>query len=233
MQSLLQLVFAALIYTHIIKRRGTIEAYAIGWGIIVPLSLGLPFFLLNLLDVQSKIIRLAASNLMTCVFFRCIEAMYDTSPSVVETSMTNYMAYYSTIVSFVWDTKTQSRKKVTNTKLLFFIFEIVIYFVGASLVLSFLLHYNFRPFGGDIFNYGSFGFTRHLLSPEHIANAYFHTLLIYFTLCTGFNLNALNSMLQGYDTKRIFDSPLLWSRTPSEFWTKRWNTMIHQILKVR
>ena len=67
---------------------------------------------------------------------------------------------------------------------------------------------------------------------HNLGNAYFHALMVYLTLNTGFNLNALNEMIKGVDVVRIFDSPFLMSRTPTEFWTERWNLMIQNILKV-
>jgi hypothetical protein len=35
---------------------------------------------------------------MSVIFFRCIEAMYGTSPHVVEWSISNYCGYYSSMV---------------------------------------------------------------------------------------------------------------------------------------
>jgi hypothetical protein len=36
---------------------------------------------------------------------------------------------------------------------------------------------------------------------------------------------------QGLDTKPVFSNPLSTSRSPSEFWGRKWNLMIHRILK--
>ena len=231
-QAVIQSLFAATIYRFIVQNRRTVSAYILGWGICIPLSIYLPFSLLEFLDIRNRVICLASSTLMTCVSFKCIEAMYNTSPAVVEASLLNYVAYYSSPVSFVWDEKKQRRKPAEFAKVVAFAGEVGFYFMSASIVLSFLKHYDYRPFGGDITQYDKFHFGWNLLSLQHLGNAYCHSLLVYLTLNTGFNLNALNEMIKGADVMRIFNSPFLKSTSPTEFWTKRWNLMTQNLLKV-
>jgi len=58
-------------------------------------------------------------------------------------------------------------------------------------------------------------------------------VLLYFALNTMFELNAFGeNVAKGFATETIFDAPLTKSKTPTEFWTKRWNHMIHLLLKV-
>ena len=52
LQSLIQMLFACFIYELIVKRRGTIGSYMIGWGFVIPTSLYLPFYLLDVLDIR-------------------------------------------------------------------------------------------------------------------------------------------------------------------------------------
>lgn len=221
-QSVIQCIFAVIVYKLIVQRRNTVESFLLGWGFVIPMSCYLPFYLMELFDTRNKVMNLSASTLMTCIAFRCIEAMYDTSPAVVESSLLNYCAYYSSPVPFKWDEKEKGRKKVTLKKMTSFTAEILFTFTAASILLSFLMHYNFRPFGDDHVSLDVFHITWDLVSLRHIANAYFHALLVYFTLSTGFNLTALNEMMKGYDVRKIFDSPFLRSRSPTEFWTERW-----------
>lgn len=232
-QAVIQSIFAAFIYRFIVQNRRTASAYVLGWGICIPASMYLPFALLEFLDIRNRIICLSASILMTCVTFRCIEAMYNTSPAVVESSLFNYVAYYSSPVSFVWDEKKKCRKPADLSKVVSFAGEVLFYFLSASVVLSFVKHYDYQPFGGEITQYDKFHFGWELLSWQHLGNAYCHGLVVYLTLNTGFNLNALNEMIKGADVMIIFDSPFLKSRTPNDFWTERWNLMTGNLLKVK
>ena len=47
---------------------------------------------------RNKVITLSSACVMTSIFFRCLEAMYDTSPNVVELSIWNYCGYYGNVV---------------------------------------------------------------------------------------------------------------------------------------
>lgn len=230
-QAAVQSIFAALIYRFIVRDRRSASSYMLGWGVCIPLAIYLPFAFLEFFDIQNRVICLSASTCMTCVSFRCLEAMYDTSPAVAEASLMNYVAYYSSPVSFVWDEQKQCRKPAHYSKILSFGGEVLFYFISASIVLSFLMQHDFRPFGGGIARFDKFHFTLDILSPSYIGNAYFHSLAVYLTLSTGFNLNAFNEMIKGADVERIFDSPFLLSRTPTEFWTERWNLMTQSLLK--
>jgi hypothetical protein len=231
LQSVIQCVFAVVIYYLIIKRRGSMEAYLIGWGAIIPASVFIPFQLLEALELQNRVVNLSLSTVMTVIFFRCIEAMYGTSPPCVELSLSNYVGYYSAIVPFVWDPKTQSRQRISFAKLRSVFLEIMGAFTGVSLLLSFLRHHDYRPFPSYL-PFDRYEWTWELFSFNHIANAYLHAWLIYLTLKTGFELSAFNENIKGYDTYRLFDQPFFKSRSPTEFWTQRWNLLIQPLLKV-
>jgi len=228
----IQCAFAFLIYTTIIPHRGTTKAYLIGWGFIIPLSCGMPFWILECLDVRNKVVKLAGGNIMSIVGFRCVEAMYGTPPSpVVEASLSNYVAYYNTLVPFVWDEKTQARKRVTAGEILRTVVWLVFVFHAYSLLLSFMIHYDFKPFPNDHVELDQFHLTLDLFTPQHFANGYLLAVLTYLNLSLGFGATALGNKLQGHSTVPIFRNPLFASRTPTEFWTRRWNVMIHLMMK--
>ena len=178
-------------------------------------------------------VNLSLSTVMTVVFFRCLEAMYGTTtPSFIENSLSNYLGYYSSVVPFVWDPKTETRQKISMAKLQASSLDILGALIGASLVLSFLNHVDFAPFESSV-QLDQMDLGWNLLSFSHLANAYCHAWLIYLTLKMGFELTAFNENIKGYDTYRLFDAPFFQSRTPTEFWTQRWNMLTRPLLKVR
>jgi hypothetical protein len=226
-----QCLLAAIIYKFIIGQRGTVQAYLLGWGVIIPFVLAFPYWLLETFDMRNKIIKLATSTIFTTVGFRCIEAMYDCSPPVVESSLSNYLIYYTTPCPFDWDKKTQTVRKITKKEVIRMLIKFSLHLTMLSLVLSVLMHFNFQPFESNV-KFNEWNLTWDLLSPAHLANAYLVVVLTYLTLWVGFNGTALAENAQGYATKPIFNNPLMTSTNPVDFWTKKWNTMIHLILKV-
>ena len=232
-QSVVQMIFGAIIYTLIVKQRGTTQAYLVGWGVILPIALYLPFYFLELFDIRNKVVTLSSTTVMTVIFFRSIEAMYGTSPNngVMESSLMNYVGYYSSVAPFVWDPKTGKRKSITVRQLVSSVVDSVATFLAVSLVLSVLIHYRYRPFDDPV-HLTQLSVSVDMISKEHLLSSYCHAVLVYLTLKMGFDLTAFGENIKGYATDTIFDAPLTNSRSPTEFWTKRWNLMIQRFLKV-
>jgi len=230
LQTVIQIVCACFIYEGIVKRRGTIGSYIIGWGFVIPASLYLPFYLINVLDLRNKLLCLGSSTASSVIFFRCIEAMYGTSPDFVELSIYNYCGYYGSLVPYIWSAKTKQRERITGIQLIRSFMERLFNFIALSLVLSILIHYDYKPFE-DTVELTSLTITQDLLSLGNLYNSYFIALLLYFALNNMFELNAFGENLKGLATEPLFDAPLTRSKTPTEFWTKRWNHMTHRLLK--
>ena len=213
--------------------RGNIRAYLLGWGGIIPLAVYIPYYLLEVLDVRNKILKLAFTNVAVAVAFRCVEAMYGTTkPSFIESSLSNYCLYYSACVPYEWDSKTQTARKITPKELGTRLGQVLFHFTFLSLHMSFMMHVNFQPFPTNIV-IDDYHLSWELLSPNNLANGYLTVILLYFVLWIGFEGCAFGENVKGYATYPIFSNPLMTSTSAIDFWTRKWNTMIHRILKVR
>jgi hypothetical protein len=166
-----QVACAVIVHKFIIPNRGTIRAYLLGWGVIIPLVLWLPFEMLEALDIRNHTLRMCVTALPTVVVFRTIEAMYDTSPPVVEATLTNYVTYYTVGIHHVWDPKTKLRTKVNSRQFVSNLLRLTYYFHWLSLSLSILMYYNFTPFESPVV-LNEFHLNLDIFSPDHIANAY-------------------------------------------------------------
>ena len=162
--------------------------------------------------------------------------------------------------SFVWNKKTKTVDRISGMEIARLFLDRLFHIFVLSLVLSVLIHYDYKPFD-DRVGLTSFNITPDLLSFGNIANSYLYTskktrntfvvqcekiylalispmvsfllgvVLFYFGLSTLFELNAFQQNALGLRTERIFNDPFILSKTPTEFWTKRWNKMIHRMLK--
>lgn len=232
-QSIVQQLFAIVIYLTIVQKRGTIQSYIIGWGIVIPTAICISFVYLDYLDIRNKVLSLASSTTMTVVAFRCVEAMYGTTTShiVIESSVGEYCAYYSSVAPFVWNLKDGGRQRISVRKMIRSLTELFVYFIAVSIALSVMIHFNYKPFEGDNVSLTSLTFNESNFSLPHIGNSYCQAMLVYLTLKTGFELTAFGENIKGYETLTLFDSPFMKSQSPTDFWTKRWNIMIQRILK--
>ncbi|CAB9513380.1 Pfam:DUF821 [Seminavis robusta] len=226
-------VAAVIIYKLIIPNRGSVGAYLLGWGVIIPLSLWIPFEMMEAFDLRNKILKMCVSLVPMIVVFRSIEAMYDTSPPVVEYSLANYVTYYTCTIHHVWDPKTNGRVRVNTQQFISTFLRVVYYYHLQSLSLSFQMHVDFKPFKSDPVVLDEFHVTRfwELLRPDHIANAYLIVLHLYFYLLVGFELTNFGENIKGYLTKPTFKNPIWTSKSPTDFWGRKWNLLIHDILK--
>lgn len=168
---LLQVIAAIAIYYSIVKRRGTTASYISGYGVVIPMGFHVATLMLEYLDIHNKALKIVASMLTTVIVCRCLEAMHGTSPPIVEYSLGNYMAYYSTMVHCYWDNKTKSRVRITPVNAFFQFLRVAGMFVAMSILGSFLLHFNFRVFNSPV-ELDSFYLSLDLLHPGHLANCY-------------------------------------------------------------
>ena len=225
------MIFAVAVFKFIIKNRGSLEAFLFGFGLVIPLALYIPFFLLEELDIQNKSVKLGLTTLPVIVCFHTVEAMFSTPSSiVVEATMGNYIAYYTTLCHFEWSTKTLKRRKITSVELLVAVFNLLVGFFRISFMLSFMMHFNFQPFQSQV-KLDDYHMTFDLLSPAHLANTYLLAILTYSYLSFGFHMTAFSEQAKGYYIEPLFLNPMLLSRSIGEFWGKRWNLMIHRFLK--
>jgi hypothetical protein len=67
---------------------------------------------------------------------------------------------------------------------------------------------------------------------SHIGNSTLHAVTVYSTLGMIADVFALLLCLLGYRPVSVMRNPLLRSVSPRDFWGRRWNLVIHGILKV-
>jgi hypothetical protein len=168
---LLQVVAAIAIYYSIVKRRGTITSYLFGYGFVIPMAFHVAPLMLECLDIHNKDLKIVPSMLTTVIVCRCLEAVHGTSPPVVEYSLGNYMAYYSTMIHCYWDNKTKCRVPIKPVNAFLQFLRVAGMFVALSILGSFLLHFNFRVFDSPV-ELDSFDLSWDLLHPGHLANCY-------------------------------------------------------------
>jgi hypothetical protein len=230
LQVAVQCCFAATNYRYIIQQRRTVEAYLMGWGVVIPVSVYFTFWLVGFLDVQNGAMKLSCAATAWIVALRTIEAMYDTSPRAVETSVGTYCAYYTSILHFEWDEKTAKRRRVSLKEVLLKAAEVFFFANVLALSLSIFAHLNYEPFHSPV-QIDQYNFNLDLLRPAHLANMYGLAILTFLSLRFGYEMTALGEQVKGYYTKPLWSNPLFTSTSPSDFWSRKWNLMIHRLLK--
>jgi hypothetical protein len=108
LQTIVNVAVAVVVYTWIVKQRGSLSAYLVGYGFVCPFLLYVPFYLIRFLDLHNTAFKLASAAGTTLLVFRTLEAMHGTMPPFAYQSMANFVFYYTAAVQY---SSTQRRTK--------------------------------------------------------------------------------------------------------------------------
>lgn len=160
-----------IIYKFVIEERGKPTAYLVGYGAVIPFALIIPYHILETLHLENIVLKMTTGTIPTVIFFRCTAAIHNTSPPVVESSLGSYLLYCSSMVPYVWDEKTLQRIKITSAEMLTNVWRVVTQYTMLSLLISYLLAYEFKPFESDVV-LEEFHLTMDLFKPGQLMNNY-------------------------------------------------------------
>jgi Membrane bound O-acyl transferase family len=161
----------------------------------------------------------------------CRPALHGTTPSFLERDLQTYCGYYAAIVPFEYDPETGRPVKATSMYLLKKIARLFSTMALIVIAYSLMMPHNYAPFPSpsqpqsftsivDWFHWG------HLLNNLVVAGVT-SLSLDGGTLGVGLGI----SLLSGCRTISVMDSPILCSTSPSDFWSLRWNRLVHELLK--
>jgi len=104
LQMVTSAAFAVVVYKLIVSRQEAAPlSFLVGFGVVIPLALYVPFHLLVALDLQSKTLAMALICLPILVTLRCMEAMFGFVPPAAGKSLKNYIVYYASMMKTKFD----------------------------------------------------------------------------------------------------------------------------------
>ena len=232
MQMMISALFAVVVYKFVVSRSETEPAsYLVGFGFVIPLALYVPFYLLQALDLQSRTLAMALICLPILVTLRCMEAMFRFVPPAAGKSLKNYVIYYSSTMETQFDEK-QEAVKATTEDVVRRIFEFGGLFVVLSVLFSITSPYDFAPFATRFDAHSIDHGLLDLFHPFHLANNFIAAVLVSVSLSfSTLGASLLFNVSTGIMTRRVVENPMFASKTPSEFWGRKWNNLVHSLLK--
>ena len=239
-QTLAMIVLATIVYRVIIarRRRGSALSHLLCWVIAVPIGVGFPPMLARIFGVRNRAVMATTSAFPILVICRSLEAFFDFSPRYVEDSQWNYVVYYSSIIEYVFDTRTGSPAVARTSDVVRKGAMAVANLAVVSLLLSLVEVCSYRPFdataaaggGGGGGGGGPLGTTPMMDCVRHIGNNLVLALLTSSQIAAGTAAFGFGiCCLAGKLTMDAFDSPMYKSTSVSDFWGRRWNRLVGQI----
>ena len=123
----------------------------------------------------------------------------------------------------LFDAKTSLPLKTTRKDIVHNFWRLLRAIIVNSLLSFFLSHFDYTPFDRE---------RRHYLHPNHLGNCFF--VAVYFQQCLEFIdaiFSAMHNAISGFKTAKMMDSPVRKSKSIAEFWSLRWNYLVHCVLK--
>ena len=99
LDSCFKIVISAIIFKFVLPNRTSIASKLIVFGAIYPTVLGLPYFIIDLLDIDNLFIKLSAGIMCFLTVLRLSEMLFDYAPNGCEKSMPGYALYFSTPIT--------------------------------------------------------------------------------------------------------------------------------------
>ena len=231
-QMVISATFAVVVYKLIVSRQQAEPLrYLVGFGAVIPLALYVPFHLLVALDLQSKTLAMALICLPILVTLRCMEAMFGFVPPAAGKSLKNYAVYYASMMKTKFDEK-QEPAKASASDILRRIGEFGSLFVVLSLLFSCTSPYDFAPFVTRFQAHSIDHGLVDLFHPFHLANNFVAAVLVSVSLSfSTLGSSLLFNISTGIMTERVVENPMFASKTPSQFWGRKWNNLVHSLLK--
>lgn len=231
-------LLSIVVYKFIIlkRKKGYYTALITNYVIVIPLCLLYPFVSIEIFGVQNGLLRFCFTLSPVTSMFRSMEALYDFSPATVETSMISYMYYSATVMITKFDKQTKNVSKVNFNKILYYLQRFLITLILMSFFLSFLVSCSYKPFRTNYDDDIAINSLDHsiydMIDIGHLGNNFFGAIIFQSLLVTfGNGLRLITALLLGVETEEFMMNPVLKSSSPSDFWGKRWNLIIHYVLK--
>lgn len=218
----------------------SVSNHLLVYGVILPFWIVCPYCAIQLLDLRHLIFKFAVGVVVPILtLLRTTEALYGFTPKYATKSASRFVLYFSCPVILAPD-KEGELVKVPFSKTLQYLkaFLTLLFALGmySSWMVTFehLCVYSYDGYDGapsadDNDDWYSF---HRFFTWQLYGNNLFQAILFQLTLqtyCTG--LMFFFSLLCGSEIKPVMNNPVFASRSPSDFWGRRWNLLVHNALK--
>lgn len=178
-------------------------------------------------ELKSKMAHFVLSFFGVVAFFRMLELVCGTGPRGFDTSLKNFAVYFVSPAEVIFDDDGCMQASPPG-HLGMLILRIAGHMLAGTVILSLGRATAFVPFyepGTSLTAQPFLGF------PRALPAAYLQAAMVYCNLATATLMHQVPLALAGVNTVNPFRSPLLLSTSMRDFWGRRWNLLIHRLMK--
>ena len=209
------------------QRRDSIQSVLLGYGVLLPLILCTPYWIIQSLDIRNCLLMLNVVGSPVLATMRLNETLFAREiPAFARNNVALFSLYFA--IPVVLDHDHYKPVYATRTQLLQKVWKVLSLFVQATLFLSFLTAHNYKIFPSRQINT-----CFDLLYWGNVGNNLMAASVVSFTLDLGctFGEVVLYVFTGGLHFVNSHDSPITAATSVSNFWGQRWNRLVAFSLK--
>lgn len=239
-------VFATIIYNFLMakdtrKNKKQQPSSSSAWlkrsiigSVLFTCCIFVPYAIIDLLSVTNTAARFATCIPFALYMFRILEAIFNFIPiGAASSSWSTYCAYFALPFDMVFDPTTN--KPVMATKQDYIngavnFIKAVSFIIGMCSIFSPMGYMPFPQANAGDFHEGIA--LSDYLDWRHLCNSFVIALFFQQGLALGDAASAnLVQFTFGYKVNQMMHNPMLEATSPSDFWGRRWNVLVHAVMK--
>jgi Membrane bound O-acyl transferase family len=230
-----------------------VTALLVTFGCVIPASLLLPVYAMNAIDLRSKTLRFGCILLPMLIPLKCLDALFgvDSDHRRLRTKSLQHYLYYMGFILLPKYARKDSedgqpecerpksgKRRVvvplTTTSVWRSQVGFLRWFIMTVAVYQVLLPCNFRPFSKRSVDRDPTSDLYPTFDVACLYNTFVQAVVLFLTLIFSmYGVAAICSVTANMQVcDSIFDKqPLFCATSPSDFWGRRWNSLVHHVLK--
>jgi len=231
---LIGFIISRIIYHGLLrKKQEDLSPLQILLGVVlVAASASLPYGLIDLMNAENTAVRFVICLPFVLFFFRTLEAIFGFTPHGATSSSKIYSIYFTMPVEMIFD---GDNKPVIASRddILHSIKKTAYSILILISLISILSPHDYTPFGKTVAGeYYEYIIISEYLHPGHLGNCFLIALLFQQALGLGDAIfGNIVQILFGYKVVQGMRNPMLEATSPSDFWGRRWNVLVHSVMK--
>lgn len=220
-------ILAAILYHFALPPRQKSTGRTLLIGSIVCFISIVPYVLFDILGTQNTAVRFSIMAPFVLYLFRTLEAAYGFYPIGADKSLRRYCLYFAAPGEVLFE------QRVTRKEMIHCTIGVMKCAAVISTLCTLLSPFGYTPFGeisaGEFYEPIT---VEHYLNPRHLGNCF--VMAYFFQSALSIGNSSLGNLLQlvtGYRVLHTMKNPMLEATSPSDFWGRRWNVLVHVVLK--
>jgi hypothetical protein len=200
--------------------------------VLIPSSILMPYALIALFNIENSAARFALCSPFVLYLFRTLEAVFGFVPAGAAGSFRVYAAYFALPFDMSFDATTNEPILATGDEIRAGARRAALDVAAVILLCSALSPRGYMPFGSRVAEGPGSRAPPGLLRWRHLGDCL--AIALFFQTGLSVASSVIGGAIEpalGYRSAPAMRSPITGATSPSDFWGRRWNVLVHAAIK--